>query len=192
MFNVVSCLRNYPAAQATLSDIRTWDCQAYTVSHPLSILLLLIHHEVLSLYPCCSCVLVQLNYQVSDLELKESDKTSYAPFSSLSSSCKGALSSIALSSEANCLNVGGLVGLATLSSSESIVPPIESWLKGLCNIEATNPCSDATLQSLASNITTACGSDLTSAGISASIVSQIPSLITQYYGVASQAVCTRE
>lgn len=107
----------------------------------------------------------------------------------LSSGCQSELTSLALSSQADCLNFAGLVPLATLSSSASIVPAIESYLTGLCSNGPS--CTSDTVTSIATNLTKACSSDLEGLGLGSGTVAQLPALIEQYYSVAVNAVCLR-
>lgn len=111
---------------------------------------------------------------------------------SISSQCTSALTSLALGSGGDCINIAGLVPLATLSSTESVIPSVDSWLTGLCSSVSTTTCTNSTLEALGTNITTACGSNLESAGLSSSIVQQIPQLLQDYYGLGSEALCTRD
>ena len=111
---------------------------------------------------------------------------------SISSGCISTLTTIALSPSGDCLNIAGLVSLATLSSTSSIIPPIDSWLTGLCEETSPSKCSDSTLRDLGTQITNSCGSDLTNLGLPSSTVSQLPDLLPKYYPVGVEALCSRE
>ena len=111
---------------------------------------------------------------------------------SISSGCISTLTSLALTPAGDCLNIAGLISLATLSSSSSIVPSIDTWVTGLCAITSPSKCTNSTLLALGTNITDSCGSDITNAGIPSDIVNQLPELLQQYYAVGIEAFCTRE
>ncbi|KAG9316306.1 hypothetical protein JVU11DRAFT_2337 [Chiua virens] len=82
---------------------------------------------------------------------------------SLSNSCTSALLAVAASPDATCLDFALLVPLAVSNTSTtSIIPSVNSWLTGMC---AQGLCSNSTLQTVVTNITNGCSSDLASVGL---------------------------
>lgn len=108
---------------------------------------------------------------------------------SISSQCQSTLASLALSSEASCLNAAGLVSFATLGSNSSIVPPVNSWLTGLCSKPA---CTNATLASVVTNVTSGCSSDLSSLNLSTSDVNDLISAVQTAYPTVRQIACLED
>jgi len=109
--------------------------------------------------------------------------------SGLSNSCQTALLGISQNQEASsCLNLPGLVAIVTLQPNSSAVPPINTWLEQLC---AAQPCSNATLISVATNITSGCQSDLSNQGVSQSAIQTIIQDLPQLYPVIRDVGCLK-
>jgi len=111
-----------------------------------------------------------------------------AQAATISSQCQTTLVTIAGSPDAQCINASGLSGLFLSGSGSSIVPTVDSWLKGLCSVGS---CSNATLATLVSNITSGCGTELTSL-IGSSSSSQLTSIVQQAYPTVRQIVCLED
>ncbi|EIW82616.1 hypothetical protein CONPUDRAFT_120715 [Coniophora puteana RWD-64-598 SS2] len=114
----------------------------------------------------------------------------FASAQSLSSQCQSTLASIATSSEGSCLNLAGLIPLATAnSSSTSVISPINSWLSGVCSVGA---CSNQTLSDVVTNVTSGCSSDLQGLGISSSNAQEIIPYVQEAYPVVRQIACLQD
>jgi hypothetical protein len=118
------------------------------------------------------------------------------PSDSISSSCIARIGSLALSPPGTaCFNGAGLIPFATLSPSASLIPPINTWLTGLCadagNNATANQCNATTIGALVTNITSACEADLKNLGLSASTLEELPGLFEAFYKVGLQAACTK-
>lgn len=108
---------------------------------------------------------------------------------SLSSTCTSSFTSAATGPAGQCLNVAGLVPLATLSANSSIIAPIDSWLSTMCG---SDPCTNDTIASVVSSVTSGCSSDISAAGIDSAALSSLPAYIEQYYATGRQVVCLRD
>jgi hypothetical protein len=108
----------------------------------------------------------------------------------LSNDCTAALRELAASSAGQCLNVNALVPLVTLSDSASIVPPINTWLQGLCYKGPS--CNNDTLTNLGNTVQSECGQDLKDAGLPETIIGRLPELVVQYYAPVVDALCVRK
>jgi len=108
----------------------------------------------------------------------------------LSAPCEGALNA-AVSNQgiSQCLNVIDAVNIVTLTANNSVIPPINTWLQGLC---AAAPCDNSTLSTVAQNISTNCQSDLQKIGISASTAQTIAADFVQFYPTIRKIACLKE
>ncbi|KAG5353145.1 hypothetical protein C0989_009989 [Termitomyces sp. Mn162] len=108
---------------------------------------------------------------------------------SLSSSCQAALTTIATSPDVNaCLVLTPLIPILT-NPSESIVDPVNSWLTGLC---AAPACSNTTLATIVSSITSGCSAEVQSLGLSSSDNSTVTTLVQRFYPTVRKAVCLKD
>ncbi|KAH9858400.1 hypothetical protein C2E23DRAFT_798438 [Lenzites betulinus] len=108
---------------------------------------------------------------------------------SISTQCQAALATIVGSSDASCLNAQALVGLvvaSTSSSNTSIVPTIDSWLTGMCSRPA---CSNSTLATVVSSITSGCTTELSALGLSNVDSSELTTLVQTAYPTVRQVAC---
>lgn len=105
---------------------------------------------------------------------------------SISQECQGALLGVAGSPEADCLNIGSLVQLMTISDSTSLIPTMNNWLEGAC---AASPCSDQALSDIVTNVTAGCSSDLASLGVPSISTSDIISAVQEAYPTVLQIGC---
>ncbi|KAI0297171.1 hypothetical protein BC826DRAFT_177325 [Russula brevipes] len=102
---------------------------------------------------------------------------------SLSSQCQSTLASIATSSNAQCLNGAGLVPIFLSGSDNSAVPSIDTWLTGMCSKSA---CSN---QTLLTNVTNGCSSDLSSLGLD---VQNVTTSVQRFYPTMRQILCLHD
>lgn len=108
-----------------------------------------------------------------------------ASVSSISSSCQAGISS--LDSEASsCLAVSQLSNIILTSANSSVILPVQNWLNAFC---AADVCSNSTITSAVTNLTTACASDLTSEGLTDSEVSVALPYIVEYFSLAKEVIC---
>ncbi|KAG8689447.1 hypothetical protein FRC11_002532 [Ceratobasidium sp. 423] len=115
--------------------------------------------------------------------------TSAQSLSSLSASCQAAGAAVLTGPAAECLGVAGLVNVAMTSSNQSLVTPINSWLTTTC---AQPACTNATIDTAISNITTGCQSDLNSAGLTSGTLQDITDYIKEWYPVGRQVACLKQ
>ncbi|KAJ9125774.1 hypothetical protein QFC24_002558 [Naganishia onofrii] len=103
----------------------------------------------------------------------------------LGGTCVGGLAGYILpgSDISNCLSLSSL--LSVFSSSGSIVAPLDNYLNTLC---AATACSNSTLQSVSSSITTSCSSDL---GSSNGLVTGLQQVVNLYPTVRA-VVCLED
>ncbi|KAH0827450.1 hypothetical protein J3R83DRAFT_4138 [Lanmaoa asiatica] len=107
---------------------------------------------------------------------------------SISSQCSSALLAIAASPQATCLDLGLLAPLA-LSNTTSVIPTVNTWLTGVCS---QGPCSNATLQTVVTNITTGCSSDLASLGLPTSDTTSLVTTVQAAYPTVRQVACLKD
>jgi len=108
-----------------------------------------------------------------------------AQLSNVSSGCKSAVLAVAASPEASCLNPGGLVQVFLQGASNSIVNPVDSWLKGLC---ALGPCSNDNLSVVVTNVTTGCATELASV-LGNTEPAAFTAIVQQAYPTVRKGVC---
>ncbi|KAF8893984.1 hypothetical protein BD779DRAFT_1467564 [Infundibulicybe gibba] len=108
----------------------------------------------------------------------------------LSSGCTNTLTSIATNPDAaSCLNLSALVPIFLGNSSSSIIDPVNNWVNGVCS---SAPCSNATLSSVATNITTGCALELSALGVSSANASSLGPAIQQFYPTVRKIVCLKD
>ncbi|KAL4080303.1 hypothetical protein V8B97DRAFT_726913 [Scleroderma yunnanense] len=113
----------------------------------------------------------------------------FAAAQSVSSQCSSALVSIAGSPDAACLNPSGLVGFVLTNSSTSVVSAVDSWLNGLC---ALGPCSNSSLQAVATNLTNGCSSELAGLGLSTNNSGSLATYLEAAYPTIRQVLCLKD
>ncbi|CAE6345380.1 unnamed protein product [Rhizoctonia solani] len=106
----------------------------------------------------------------------------------LSTSCQAAAATIVAGPASECLGASGLINIAMTDPNDSLVAPIDNWLKMTC---AHPPCTNATIDAAISNITKGCMSDLNSAGINASTWQYMNDFVREWYPVARQIACLK-
>ncbi|KAI0743865.1 hypothetical protein C8Q80DRAFT_1272496 [Daedaleopsis nitida] len=107
----------------------------------------------------------------------------------LSDTCQTALGNIVASPDASCLNAQSLVGLVVSSSSSansSVIPSIDTWLKGMCSKAV---CSNDALAAVVQNVTAGCSSDLASLGLTNVDAGELTTLVQTAYPVVRQVAC---
>ncbi|OJT09268.1 hypothetical protein TRAPUB_14265 [Trametes pubescens] len=108
---------------------------------------------------------------------------------SLSTQCQAALATIVGNSDASCLNAQALIGLVVSTSSTtntSIVPTVNSWLTGMCSRPA---CTNATLATVVSTVTSGCSTELGELGLSDVDSSSLTALVQSAYPTVRQVAC---
>lgn len=109
-------------------------------------------------------------------------------YSNISTQCQNTIIAVAASPRTACLNPNGLLQVFLQGSSNSIVTPVDTWLKGLC---ALGPCSNDDIASIVTNVTTGCASDLQPVLGDAQPGALTP-LVQQIYPTVRKAVCLVE
>ncbi|KAF8736393.1 hypothetical protein RHS02_06315, partial [Rhizoctonia solani] len=107
---------------------------------------------------------------------------------SLSSSCQATAASVLTGPGAECLGISGLINIALTNSNDSLVSPINNWLTTTC---AQPACTNGTIDTLISNITTGCSSDLNSAGVTTGTWQDISEYVKEWYSVGRQVACLK-
>jgi len=106
---------------------------------------------------------------------------------SLSASCQTALTAADNDpATANCTDLNGLLNILLVPANQSLITPITAFVSGFC---AAPLCSTATIQAVATNITTACGADLAGLGISSDEVGAVAGLAAQFFPVLKNLLC---
>ncbi|CCO35072.1 hypothetical protein BN14_09186 [Rhizoctonia solani AG-1 IB] len=108
---------------------------------------------------------------------------------SLSATCQAAGATVLTGPAAECLGVAGLVNVAMTNSNESLIAPINNWLTSTC---AQPACTNATIETAISNITTGCSSDLNSAGITTGTWQDVTDYVKEWYPVGRQVACLKK
>ncbi|KAG8786277.1 hypothetical protein FRC12_016749, partial [Ceratobasidium sp. 428] len=110
--------------------------------------------------------------------------------SGLSPSCQNALNDAVNGPAGICLNVRGFVDIYTQTQgSESLIPPVDSWLASICSQPA---CTNATIDAVISNFTAGCRTDLTQENMTNDQVQTIVGYVKTYYPVAREVVCLKD
>lgn len=111
-------------------------------------------------------------------------------FRGLSSQCQSALLNTSISSSAACLNPSGLISLVvTNSATSSVIPGVTTWISGLCSQAA---CSNATLQTIVTDLISGCSTDLSSLGVDTTNSTAIVTSIQAAYPTVRQLMCLNE
>ncbi|CAE6488127.1 unnamed protein product [Rhizoctonia solani] len=106
----------------------------------------------------------------------------------LSSSCQATAASVLTGPGAECLGISGLINIALTNSNDSLISPINNWLTTTC---AQPACTNGTIDTLISNITTGCSSDLNSAGVTTGTWQDISEYVKEWYPVGRQVACLK-
>ncbi|KAG6884149.1 hypothetical protein C0993_000926, partial [Termitomyces sp. T159_Od127] len=108
--------------------------------------------------------------------------------STASPSFDWALTNVATSPDVlACLQPTQLLPIVT-NPNASVVDPVNQWLTQVC---AASPCSNATLASIVSGLTSGCGTELQTFGFSASDNDAITSAVQEFYPTVRKAICLK-
>ncbi|TDL24252.1 hypothetical protein BD410DRAFT_767437 [Rickenella mellea] len=107
----------------------------------------------------------------------------------ISAQCQNALLGVVGSPDAACLNIAGITSIITLSPNSSLVDPVTNWLSGLCSVA---PCSNQTLQTIVTNITTGCPDDLSSLGLASTDSSSVAQTVETAYPILRNIGCLKD
>jgi len=108
-----------------------------------------------------------------------------AQISNVSTQCQSTIITVAANPKASCLNPSALLQVFLQGGSNSVVTPVDTWLKGLC---ALGPCSNDDIASIVTNVTTGCASDLQPILGDAQPGSLTP-LVQEIYPTVRKGVC---
>ncbi|KAF8299956.1 hypothetical protein DL93DRAFT_2161023 [Clavulina sp. PMI_390] len=115
---------------------------------------------------------------------------------SISSNCSSTITNLTLSSEGGCLHLDGILPLVALSSTNSIIPPVDEFLTGFCSnftgMSTNGTCTTSTLTDLGNQLVGACGPDFVEAGMGETVVRSFTSWLVHFYDVFGEAMCTRD
>jgi hypothetical protein len=113
-----------------------------------------------------------------------------SPLDSLSATCKSTIQTVAVSSDAQCLNLGPILTAAIGGGNIDLPTVASSWLTGLCSAGA---CSNASLTAVFNNITSGCATDLkTIFDADVSDAQFILPYILQFYPPVRQIACLKD
>lgn len=105
----------------------------------------------------------------------------------LSSNCTNGISQLSSNDEASkCLALNQLSTLAVLKSDQSVLTPVDNWLKAFC---AAPVCSNSTIETVVQAVSTACATDIQQLGATQDQVTSIIPMISQYFGTAKEMLC---
>jgi len=107
---------------------------------------------------------------------------------SISSQCESTLVTLAASSDGKCIDASALTGIFLQGSGSSIISPVDTWLHGLCSVGS---CSNTVLASLVTNLTSGCGTELTTLFGNLS-PSQLTSIVQEAYPTVRKVVCLED
>ncbi|KAJ7076372.1 hypothetical protein B0H15DRAFT_864302 [Mycena belliarum] len=105
---------------------------------------------------------------------------------SLSSGCTDSLKGILNAPEAACLNPSAL--LTFIVGTSDPIRVVDNWLTGLCS---AGSCSNATLATVVTNITTGCASELSSAS-TAGVPETLTRIVQDVYPTVRSVVCLKD
>lgn len=122
-----------------------------------------------------------------ELPITRVSRTSNSP------ACTKIFDAIPTSPQATCINLRGLLQLASLSPSASVVPTVDSWFRGLCINEGSNNADGGTdkIKALAQNVADGCATDLISLGLDQGNIASIPDLVAKWYPYAVRVACSK-
>lgn len=109
--------------------------------------------------------------------------------SSLSSSCQTVATNILTGPASTCLGINSLISVALTPKNQSIISPIDNWLKSTCPQPA---CTNATIDSVISNITTGCATDLTQIGVTSDDIQSMKPQIEGFYHIGREIFCLQD
>ncbi|KIK67286.1 hypothetical protein GYMLUDRAFT_238595 [Collybiopsis luxurians FD-317 M1] len=109
--------------------------------------------------------------------------------SGISQQCSTTLAQIATNPASACLSPSSLIPLLSSSGNTSLVDGINSWLSNACS---TARCSNASLSAIVTNVTSGCGTELSTLGFSSSDPSSLISTVQQFYPTVRQVVCLKD
>jgi hypothetical protein len=102
--------------------------------------------------------------------------------------CKNTLASLYANTELlSCLNAPSLIPVFTAAPFASLVPPINSWLSGLCRAPA---CGDTTFTAAINNLTSGCADEFGKFGVHFLFQSAVA--LQQAYPIARRIICFKE
>jgi len=104
----------------------------------------------------------------------------------ISTKCQSTLASIVLSPAGQCLNAQALVALVMADKSSSLIGPVNNWFTGLCQEPL---CTNDTLATLVSNVTSGCSTELQALGAGNLNNQEITAAVQQAYPTVRQLVC---
>jgi hypothetical protein len=103
----------------------------------------------------------------------------------VSPECQNAVVTVAGSPQAACLNPTDLIQVFIQGSTNSVIPSMDTWLRGLCS---RGPCSNDDIAFVVTSITTGCASDL-QPYLGTTPPETIVPLVQQIYPTFRKAAC---
>lgn len=109
---------------------------------------------------------------------------------SLSQGCENALEGLLTSSDAACLNPSALLSFALGSNSGSIPATLNTWLTGICS---SGSCTNDSISSVVTSLTSGCSTELSALGIStSSIQNEAITIAQEVYPTIRQIACLQD
>ncbi|QRV73421.1 hypothetical protein RhiJN_01435 [Ceratobasidium sp. AG-Ba] len=109
-----------------------------------------------------------------------------AQMSGISQTCQQAATGLLTGPAGECLGVSGLLNVAMTPANQSIVDPLNNWLKMTCSQPA---CSAATLDSAITNITNGCATEF---GVTNGTAADIKAYVEEWYLTARDVACLQD
>lgn len=108
----------------------------------------------------------------------------------LSQGCQSAIEGLLTSPDAACFNPSALLSAVLGSNSGSITNTVNTWLTGICS---AGSCTNDSIASVVTDVTSGCSTELASLGISVSNVqSDVISAVQAAYPTVREIACTQD
>ncbi|KIP02403.1 hypothetical protein PHLGIDRAFT_122504 [Phlebiopsis gigantea 11061_1 CR5-6] len=108
---------------------------------------------------------------------------------SISSQCESALAGVLTDSGAACLNPTGLIPILQASNDTSLIAPLNTWDQAMCK---SSVCTNATLASVTSDITSGCQTELGSLGLGNISSAELTTIVQQLYPSVREILCSQD
>ncbi|KAJ7647209.1 hypothetical protein FB45DRAFT_892754 [Roridomyces roridus] len=102
--------------------------------------------------------------------------------------CQSSFTGLLNSPEAACLNPSALLSFF-VGTNQSVPNTVNSWVSGMCSIGS---CSNDTLASIVSNITTGCASDFGDSDGSSSVPATVTQILQEAYPTVRSVLCLKD
>jgi len=94
----------------------------------------------------------------------------FASARNISPQCQAALAGVVVSPDFACLNPVGIAGIAATPLDKSIIPSVDTWLKGLCALAA---CTNTNIANIATAIAKGCPAEVADVNITLADIQRV-------------------